>query len=132
LGAGLVGVELGIYLSMLGKKVVIVEMLGKISDGGNMLHVRALEVEIKKYGIDLRLNTKAEEITEKGARAGGSFIPADTVVYAVGQEPVREAALALRDCAPEFWLLGDCIAPQNIMNARPPPTPSREGYKRLI
>jgi 2,4-dienoyl-CoA reductase-like NADH-dependent reductase (Old Yellow Enzyme family)/thioredoxin reductase len=117
LGAGLVGVELGIYLSMLGRRVTIVEMLDKISDGGNMLHVRALNVEIKKHKIDLRLSTKAEEITEKGVVAGGKLISADTVIYAVGQKPQREAALALRDCAPEFWLLGDCIAPQNIMNA---------------
>jgi len=50
------------------------------------------------------------------------------VVYAVGQEPVREAALALRDCAPEFWLLGDCISPRNIMNA----TASADAIARRI
>ncbi len=117
LGAGLVGVELAIYLSMLGKKATIVEMLDKISDGGNMMHLRALNVEINKYGIDIKFNTRAEEITDKGVIAGGSLIPADTVIYAVGQRPLREAALALQDCAPEFWLLGDCITPNSIMNA---------------
>jgi NADPH-dependent 2,4-dienoyl-CoA reductase/sulfur reductase-like enzyme len=37
LGAGLVGVELGIYLAMLGRSVTIAEMLDRISDGGNFL-----------------------------------------------------------------------------------------------
>jgi hypothetical protein len=59
-------VELAIYLSMLGRKVAVVEMLGEISHGGNFLHVRALEVEIKKYGIDMNYNTKALKITDRG------------------------------------------------------------------
>ena len=128
LGAGLVGVELGIYLAMLGKKVDIVEMLDHISDGGNMLHIRALEVEIKKYGIGLHLSTRAEEINEKGVIAGGELYEADTVIYAVGQRPERGAATALYACAPEFYLLGDCVSPANIMNA----TASADAIARSI
>ena len=44
-------------------------------------------------------------------------ITTDTVVYAVGQRPQRQAATALYACAPEFYLLGDCVAPANIMSA---------------
>jgi hypothetical protein len=87
-----------------------------------MLHVKALDVEIAKYKIDIKFNTKAEEISESGVRAGGSLIPADSVIYAVGQKPLRESALALSDCAPEFWLLGDCIAPKEY-NETPLPLP---------
>ena len=43
--------------------------------------------------------------------------PADTVIYAVGQQPQRQAAVSLYDCAPEFYILGDCVSPANIMNA---------------
>jgi pyruvate/2-oxoglutarate dehydrogenase complex dihydrolipoamide dehydrogenase (E3) component len=69
LGAGLVGVELGIYLGMLGRKVTVVEMLDGINHGGNVLHVRALNVEIEKYGIDMHFNTRALEITDSGVPA---------------------------------------------------------------
>ncbi len=44
LGAGLVGIELAIYLSMLGKKVKIVEMAETMNDGGNFLHASGLQV----------------------------------------------------------------------------------------
>src|SRR5699024_7682372 len=47
LGAGLVGTELGIYLSMLGRHVEIVEMADTINDGGNFLHASGLRREIK-------------------------------------------------------------------------------------
>jgi len=117
LGAGLVGVELAIYLSMLGKKVDIIEMLDHISDGGNQLHLKALDVEIRKYGIGVHLSTRAEEITSEGVIGGGTLYKGDTVIYAVGQRPQREAATVLHDCAPEFYLLGDCVSPANIMNA---------------
>ena len=117
LGAGLVGIELAIYLSMLGRKVEILEMLDHVSDGGNNLHMKALDVEIAKYGIGIHLSTKAEEITPAGVVGNGTLFPADTVIYAVGQQPQRAAATALYACAPEFYLLGDCVAPANIMSA---------------
>lgn len=121
LGAGLVGVELGIYLAMNGRKVTIVEMLDHINHGGNMLQVKALDVEIAKYGINLQLSAKAEEITADGVRCstadGEKVFAADTVLYAVGQKPLYEEAAALRYCAPEFYQIGDCIGPKNIMSA---------------
>lgn len=121
LGAGLVGIELGIYLSMLGKKVTIVEMAPTMNDGGNFLHASGLRVQIKKYSIDMHYNTKAEEITDEGVICsttdGESFFPADTVIYAVGQRSESDSALALNLCAPEFYMLGDCVSPKNITNA---------------
>ena len=121
LGAGLVGVELGIYLSMLGRKVTIVEMLDHISDGGNFQHTRGLKVEIRNYAIDLNLSTKALEVTSDGVRCtsavGERFFPADTVIYAVGQSALMNEAAALHASAPEFYQIGDCAAPKNIMSA---------------
>ena len=121
LGAGLVGVELAIYLSILGKKISVVEMLGEINHGGNFLHVRALDVEINKYSIDMNFNTTALKITDKGVVCrtpnGEKLFEADTVIYAVGQNPLQEEAAALSLCAPDFYPIGDCILPKNIMNA---------------
>jgi pyruvate/2-oxoglutarate dehydrogenase complex dihydrolipoamide dehydrogenase (E3) component len=121
LGAGLVGMELAIYLSMLGKKANIVEMAGQVNDGGNFQHMKALNVEMEKYGIGIYLNTKAVRITSEGAVCltvdGERLFAADTVIYAVGQAPLSVEADSLRYCAPEFYKIGDCVKPKNIMAA---------------
>lgn len=121
LGAGLVGVELGIYLAMLGRKVTIVEMAGEINHGGNDLHVKALKVEIKKHLIDMNFNTKALAITGDGVVCqtdrGQKHFTADTVIYAVGQVPLQAETAALSLTAPDYYPIGDCVSPRNIMNA---------------
>ncbi|MBR6206607.1 MAG: hypothetical protein IKQ73_05530 [Oscillospiraceae bacterium] len=45
------------------------------------------------------------------------FFPADTVIYAVGQRPRTEEATALKRCAPEFYIVGDCVAARNVLMA---------------
>ena len=121
LGAGLVGVELGLHLISKGRKVIIVEMLDHISDGGNFLHIPGLNVEIAKRGLEVDFKTKATEITPSGvvceSNGAEKTYGADTVVYAVGQVPARENAIALGFCAPEFFMLGDCVTPRNITDA---------------
>jgi pyruvate/2-oxoglutarate dehydrogenase complex dihydrolipoamide dehydrogenase (E3) component len=121
LGGGLVGVELAIYLAQTGKDVTIIEMLPQLNNGGNILHQLALDVEIKKHGIKLMLEAKAVKITRQGVsyelRGEPGFLKADTVVNATGQVPLLEEAYALRFCAPEFYLIGDCTIPKNIMHA---------------
>ena len=122
LGGGLVGIEIALYMAMLGRKVTVVEMLDSINDGGNILHTLGLKVEIARYGIDMNFKTTAKEITEKGVKCvkeDGTevFFDAETVIYAVGQRPLQDEALALRYCAPEFYMIGDCVSPKNIPNA---------------
>ena len=124
LGGGLVGDELALYLTMLGRKVEIVEMMDTINDGGNYLHTLGLKNEMNKYNMTINFNTKAVEITDKGVRCetpdGERFFEAESVIYAVGQRPLREEAYALNFCAPEFYAVGDCITPQNIPAATGP------------
>jgi pyruvate/2-oxoglutarate dehydrogenase complex dihydrolipoamide dehydrogenase (E3) component len=124
LGAGLVGVELAIYLSMLGRKVTVIEMLDRISDGGNRMHLKALKVEIANYGIDMNFNTKAVKIDGGGVLGASVYDPAneryfeaDTVIYASGQSPLRAESSELRYSAPLFYPVGDCNTPKNIMAA---------------
>ena len=121
LGAGLVGVELAIYLASLKRSVAVVEMLGGINHGGNFLHTLALDVEIAKYGVDMHYNTEALRITSGGVICRGSdceiAIPADTVVYATGQKPLWEEAASLNLSAPDFFIIGDQVAPKNIAGA---------------
>ena len=121
LGAGLVGIELGLHLLSKGRSVKVVEMLGHISDGGNFLHIPGLKVEIAKRGLEIDFNTTAKEITASGVvcvcNGAERVYEADTVVYAVGLSPNREAAISLGACAPEFHMIGDCVASRNITNA---------------
>ena len=42
---------------------------------------------------------------------------ADTVIVAVGQTPRSGIVDALRETAPEFTAIGDCVKPQNVLKA---------------
>lgn len=121
LGAGLVGIELGLHLASAGKQITVVEMTDHINDGGNFLHMLGLNVEIKRQKLDVHLNTKAKEITPEGVICetadGDVTFRADHVICALGMIPNREAMMELNYCAPEFYPLGDCVAPKNITNA---------------
>ena len=58
--------------------------------------------------------SKLETEVEIGSR---NEYKADTVIYAMGQIPLRDEADALRGCAPLFFELGDCVEPKNIYTA---------------
>jgi len=121
LGGGLVGQELGLYLRQNGREVTILEMQDAPDPGENMLHVRGLGFQLKADGVKLVLSTKALAVTESGVEAEGPdgkvFFPADTVIYAVGQRPLYEAADELRFAAPEFYQIGDCLSARTIRAA---------------
>ncbi len=122
LGGGLVGIELSLFLAMEGAEVSIVEMLPHLSYGHEVVHGSLLDLKLEEYKIKVNLNTKALEITEEGVKCETDkgeevFFAADTVIYAVGQRPEWERADELRDLAPEFYQLGDCLKPRNIMSA---------------
>ena len=150
LGGGLVGIELAIFLSGLGRRVTILEMMDTLSDGGNVVHGLALTNEIARWQIEAVTSTRAAEITPQGVVGefvGSAFTPepcptvqravlqgtnfsrtiqgsvepgsrtlypGDTVIYAIGQAPLRAELDELRFCAPEFRAIGDCVSPRNI------------------
>ena len=121
LGGGLVGVELGIHLAMQGRSVTIIEMMPKLSVDPFSMHTLALMEQIEKLGITVHTSTAAKEITASGVIAettdGPLSITADTVIYAIGQKPLGDEAIELRECAAEFYQIGDCITPKNILAA---------------
>ena len=121
MGAGLVGAELAIYLATLGKKPIIVEMNDQLNTEGNLLHGRAISAELGRLKINVRFNTKALRIDSDGVWCetpeGSEQIKGDTVIYAVGQKPLSEEAVALRGCARRFYMLGDCRSPKTIAAA---------------
>ena len=121
LGGGLVGSELAVYLGSLGKRVTILELLPALNAGDNILQGQAVGIALERAGVTLATGTRAVEITAKGVLGedanGQTLFEADTVVSALGLVPSREAAEALRFCAPVFHQLGDCLSPKTVYEA---------------
>ena len=121
LGAGLTGAELGLYLHTLGRHVEIIEMKDKMSAQNNSSQGGAIKSALAKAGVTISFNTKAVEVTDKGVRCetetGERFFEADTVITALGQEPLRDTVIALSSCAPRFYQIGDCRSPRAIAAA---------------
>ncbi|MBN2061213.1 MAG: FAD-dependent oxidoreductase [Deltaproteobacteria bacterium] len=142
LGGGIVGLELGVFLAQKGRNITIIEILdrtiaspppvegtsnrmsGLIETplGYPLYHGVALKEEIKKLpNMEICVSTKSLEITDSGLIVedgnGVRTIEADTLIYAIGQKPLREEAYALSPCAPEFYQIGDCVIPNNIYAA---------------
>ena len=143
LGGGLVGLELGVFLAQNGREVTVVEMLprtcaspddketserfaafGGMVVGDPLVHgiaIRELLIAHPELKMTIKTSTRALEVTDSGLKAEGPdgvvTLPADTIVYAVGQRPLSDEAQALRDVAPEFYALGDCVTPRNIYSA---------------
>ena len=123
LGGGLAGTELGIYLASLGKSVDVFEMLDNINDGGNYLHVKALNLEIRKYGVRMNFGKKAVEVTQTGVicrdMEEGSLeeFTADTIINALGMLPLQDEAMSFFDCAPHVHIIGDCREAKNLERA---------------
>jgi pyruvate/2-oxoglutarate dehydrogenase complex dihydrolipoamide dehydrogenase (E3) component len=120
LGGGLAGIELAIYMSKLGRKATILEIQDKLTTDES-LHTVALMTQVRQHQIEIHLSTKTTKITDAAVFAEGPNgdleFAADTVVYATGQAPLDDEAIALHDCADEYYPIGDCVAPKNIMNA---------------
>ena len=106
LGGGLVGTELSVFLGMQGKKCTILEMAPELNYGGNILQGQALALQYPKYGIEIHTGTRAVEVNGEGVigekDGEKTLYKADTVITAMGMKPLRDEALALRQCAPEF------------------------------
>ena len=86
-----------------------------------MVHMNSLRMQIEEKKIRTSLSTRAKELRPDGVLGEKDgqevFFPADTVIYAVGQKPLSEEALALNGCAQEFYAVGDCLGAKNILGA---------------
>ena len=122
IGGGLVGLETALHLAMQDKKVSIVEMLPAIANDANFRYARTYKWKIEAYKIDVYTSTKCSAITEQGVEAVDQdgkdiLIPADNVVISVGMRPLSAASEALRDCAPTFIPIGNCVRPGVVKDA---------------
>jgi pyruvate/2-oxoglutarate dehydrogenase complex dihydrolipoamide dehydrogenase (E3) component len=121
LGGGLVGCETAVHLAQQGKDVTVVEMLSDVCPDANGRHRPLLLAELSK-SVKCLTNTRGVRVTKDGLvcadKDGAEMtVPADTVIVAAGQRARRDAAYALRDCAPEVFEGGDCVKPAQVTQA---------------
>ena len=122
IGGGLVGVETALHLAMQGKKVSIVEAQPSIANDANFRYARTYRWKIEEYKIDVYTSTKCSAVTDAGVQAVDKdgkdiLIPADSVVISVGMRPLSAQVEALRDCAPLFIPIGNCVRPGVVKDA---------------
>jgi pyruvate/2-oxoglutarate dehydrogenase complex dihydrolipoamide dehydrogenase (E3) component len=121
IGGGLVGYEEGLHLAHLGREVTILEMLEKAAPEAPYLHWLGLMKELEK-SAKLETRVKVTRVTEEGVFAVNEkgeerFYEADTILLAVGLKPRTEMVESLRNCAPDFVVIGDCQRPATVMEA---------------
>lgn len=125
-GAGLMGVETALGLSLLSKKVTIIEMMGMdaVLKDVEWYNRNYLTARLAEENIQVMTNVKMEAVTETGIRTiNKNFLwrdyPADTIVLATGMEARKDKVIELRRLIPEteVFIIGDCFQPRNLFHA---------------
>ena len=124
IGGGLVGCETALWLSQQGKKVTIVEALGKIlAVNGPLCHANSemLEALIPYHGIRVLTNAKASSyqngILTVETPEGSKELSCDSVILSVGYQEENSLYHELEFEVPDIHLLGDARKVSNIMYA---------------
>lgn len=94
-GAGSVGIELGMVYAKLGSEVTIIEFQDKLLPFLDPELSRVLEKSLKKNGVKLLLDTKVEKVEKKNGKAELIYsqdgkqttIEAEKVLVAIGRSP---------------------------------------------
>jgi len=124
-GGGKVGCETALWLAQQGKKVTIVEKLGDLMAAGPpvpwMTRVMLLDL-LAFYKVKMMLNTTPIEILDDGVvlmnnSSSKDILQANTLVLAMGLQPVQELYQNLRSEVADLYIIGDARKAWNIMNA---------------
>ena len=122
IGGGLSGVEAAIEFSQMGKKAIVLEMGPDYVPDCNFMHRLCIEIQLEKYKIDIRLNTKCvgiakDKVTCEDDQGKTYDLPADTVLYATGMRSRAALVDSLRDSCDEFRWIGDCRKVAQVQEA---------------
>jgi dihydrolipoamide dehydrogenase len=96
-GAGYIGLELGIAYRKLGAHVAVVEALDRILPAYDEELVKPVAASLKKLGIDVHLGTSVQGLDDAGTsvrvrddKANEALLEADRILVAVGRRPRTE------------------------------------------
>jgi NADPH-dependent 2,4-dienoyl-CoA reductase/sulfur reductase-like enzyme len=120
-GGGMVGAETAEFLAERGKKVTILEMLGRIGVDMVPMVIMLLYRRLKELGVVMITNAKVKEIKgnsvvyEKDEKK--QTLEADSVVLAMGSKPNIALMKMLEGRVPKLYAIGDAKEPSNVLNA---------------
>jgi dihydrolipoamide dehydrogenase len=96
-GAGYIGLELGIAYRKLGVDVAVVEALDRVLPAYDEELVKPVAASLKRLGVQVHLGCKVQGLSQNGeavcivdAQGAESQLPADQVLVAVGRRPHAE------------------------------------------
>ena len=111
IGGGCVGAETANHLASHLKSVTLVEMKEDIAADESLVPRLGLLEELKKNNVTIRTSSTVREIVEGGVviiREGKEeYLPADSVILAIGSRPCDELARELRTAGYDVRLIGD-------------------------
>lgn len=112
-GGGLVGTETALHLAKTGHEVMIVEALMRLAHESCGGYRFQLMEQIAKAGVASKIKTKCLEIRADGVlvadeNGAEEFLPADTVIYALGMESNSTGELTEKLADVQVVKIGDC------------------------
>jgi len=119
IGAPFLDMEMAVWLAEQGKEVSLVSHsgLGGRQEPEERFTFRTLMRRLIELRVPLYLDTQVLGITEGSViislRDSMFFLPADTVVLAVGAQPENKLAQELEGIVPEVYPIGDCVEPRD-------------------
>ena len=122
IGGRFIGMEVAVWLAEQGKEVSLVT---RTRLGGRVaverFTYRALTRRLIELRVPLYLYASVLEITKNGVVIGLGeeifLLPADTVILAVGSDPVKKLTQELEGTVPEVYTIGDCNEPRDAAAA---------------
>jgi 2,4-dienoyl-CoA reductase-like NADH-dependent reductase (Old Yellow Enzyme family)/NADPH-dependent 2,4-dienoyl-CoA reductase/sulfur reductase-like enzyme len=127
-GGGLTGCETALHLATQGKQVTIIDVLKKeelAQDAAQVARLTLMDL-LHEHGVAFKTEVKLEEITSSAAivtdkKGKSKKIPAENIVLALGVKSLADNVKIFRKLALEnnieFYPIGDCSNPRNIMAA---------------
>ncbi|MBI2832446.1 MAG: FAD-dependent oxidoreductase [Chloroflexi bacterium] len=129
-GGGMVGCETAVFLAQSGRRVTLVsrrntdfsESSGLAPDMEAFLRKWLLFELWPELGIKVIGNSTFKAVTEEGLivtdrASNDKLIRGDTVVFALGLSPVKDLAESLKPMGIEYYEVGDCVKPRQIVDA---------------
>lgn len=123
IGAGIVGVEVGVFLAEKGKEVEFYEMMDTTMTGSTPEEKTVLSMRLEKCKVSFHTDRRLEGITAKEItfinRFGKRFAAqADTIVLSCGLVPDKSLIEQLTSIDNiKVVEVGDCVAPRKILDA---------------
>jgi NADPH-dependent 2,4-dienoyl-CoA reductase/sulfur reductase-like enzyme len=120
-GGGSVGAETACFLANQGKNVTLVEVLPKIAIDYEPGPKKYLLEELEEKNVTIYVNTRVHSIVHNGVTlVNGSektFLPADSIVLAMGAKSDNELASKLKDRSYHVSVIGDAIKIRKALEA---------------